>query len=218
MEKTKPNPIPIHYNLAVKKINLLDKNQNFKLLEVGAGHEILKQYLPKNIHYSSLDMGGDVWDVKPTLIFDLDSGKIPLKNNTFDIIVCNETLEHTMYPERIIEEIKRIAKKDAIFFFSMPNDYNFVSRSYYFVGHKSPIEESFKVVEKHLHIHRPRVQDIIDLFSKNFKIQEIDYTWESTHSNWSKTAKNIDKIINILAKVIPNLFARQVVIEAKRID
>lgn len=218
MEKTKPLPLPVHYNLAVKKINLLDKTQNLKLLEIGAGHELLKEYIPRDIHYFSLDMGGDVWDVKPTLIFDLDSGKIPLKNNTFDIIVCNETLEHTMYPERIIEEIKRIAKKDALFFFSMPNDYNFVCRFYYFVGHKSPIEEPFKIVEKHLHIHRPRVKDIIDLFSKNFKIQEIDYTWESTHSNWSKTAKNIDKVINILAKVIPNLFSRQVVIEARRID
>ena len=60
--------------------------------------------------------------------FNLDDGKMPIKNNSYDVIVCLETLEHTMYPERILLEIKRIAKKNALIFLSMPNDYNFVQR------------------------------------------------------------------------------------------
>jgi len=204
-----------HYKLAIKEISKLDKNKKF-LLEVGAGTQIIKNFLPQNIIYHTLDNIGNLLHKRYTFNHDLNSGRFPIKSDSYDIIICNDTLEHVMYPERVIEEIIRVAKKNAVFFFSMPNEYNFLMRFYYLIGKKTKTEETFKVVEKGLHIHKPRVKDIIDLFLKYFKIIKVEYIWQSRRSESSILIQGIDKIINFLAKIYPSLFARVVVIKAIR--
>lgn len=197
------------YNKILKSLNKLDKSKEFRLLEVGAGERIIEKFLPENINYQSLDFGKT-----HDFDFNLDNGKFPIKDNQYDIIVCTETLEHVMYPKKVIDEIIRVAKKDAIFYFSLPNEYNFIMRFYYLIGKKTLVDESFETVEKHLHIHKPRVKDIIDLFSKKFKIININYIWQSRKSMNSKIIKNIDILINLLTKISPNLFSRLVLIES----
>lgn len=198
------------YEKILESLKKLDKNKRFKLLEVGAGDRILKKFLNSNLDYDSLDFG-DSHDFN----FNLDEGKFPIKNDIYDIIICTETLEHVMYPKGVIEEIIRVAKKDAKFYFSLPNEYNFMMRLYYLIGKKTLIDEPFETVSKHLHIHKPRVKDIINLFSSSFKIEKIDYIWQSRKSVDSKFMKYFDKIINFLAQVYPNLFSRMVLVECK---
>ncbi|MCK5043536.1 methyltransferase domain-containing protein [Candidatus Pacearchaeota archaeon] len=198
------------YKCVVKFFNQLDHENKFKILEVGAGSRILKEFLSHNIVYHSLDIG-ESHDFN----FNLDKGKLPIQDNVYDFVVCTETLEHVLYPERVIKEIKRVAKKNALFFFSLPNEYNFVMRIYYLLGKKTFVDEPFQIVEKHLHIHKPRVKDIINLFAKHFHIDEIYFIWQSRKSMSSLLARKIDKLINILAKVSPSLFCRTVVIKAR---
>lgn len=183
---------------------------NFKLLEIGAQDELIKKYLPKNISYFSLDMYGN-----PDYKADLNEEKIPAKNNTFDILVCLETLEHTLHPKKIIEEIKRVTKKDGIFVLSMPNDYNLWLRLNYLFGIKSECtDEPWEVVTKFQHIHKPRVQDILSLFSSNFKIIKVIPLWQSRKGK-NYFFYSFDKIINFLAKIYPSLFARLIIVIAK---
>ena len=204
-----------HYRLAINEINKLRGAKKFRLLEIGAGPKMMEGFLPPNITYHSMDSCPDFWKTAHTFNHDLNSGKFPIKNESYEILVCNETLEHVMYPERVIEEIKRIAKKDAIFFFSIPNEYNFLMRLYYMLAIKTKTEEPFKVVEKGLHVHKPRVKDILDLFERHFKIEKVDYVWQSRQSENSHIARFIDRIIARLAKVYPSLFSRTVVVMAK---
>jgi len=170
----------------------------------------LKFVLPKNIRYYSLDMLG-----KHDYKFDLNKGKIPIKSNTFDILVYLETLEHTFYPDKVIGELKRITKKNGIFILSMPNEYNFWLRlNYLFAIKKENIDKPFEVVSRLQHIHKPRVKDILDLFSKHFEIIEVKPIWQSRLSS-RKFSYFLDKLIDILAKIHPNLFARLIVVIAK---
>lgn len=185
-----------------------------RLLDIGAADCLLKSFLPKDIKYYSLDIK-NYEKCKHNFLIDLDKEKIPGHNNFFDMVLCLDTLEHTIYPLKILEEIKRVAKKDALFIFSLPNEYNFLQRIYYFFAIKTQTEISWKVVEEHQHIHKPRIQDIKNLFVKDFKILSIIYHWESRMSSKNKFFKYIDKIINLLSKIIPNLFARDVVIVCK---
>lgn len=199
----------IHYAIALESLVKIKKNA--KLLEVGAGGCILKSLLPKNISYSSVDMFGS-----PTYKIDLNHKKIPEKDNTFDILVCLETLEHTLYPEKILQELKRVTKKSGLFILSMPNEYNLWLRLNYLFGIKKYQTDSpFEVVSKLQHIHRPRVMDIISLFGKHFEIEKIHYLWQSKLGYQSDFFYNVDKLIDFLAKVYPNLFARIVLIEGK---
>ncbi len=185
-----------------KKMNLLD---------VGAADHVLKPFLPKNIRYFSLDIK-DYPNCKQDFLLDLDRKKIPVKRGFFDIILCLDTLEHTMYPIKVIKELKRVAKKDAIFIFSLPNEYNFLQRIYYLLAIKRKTEMPWKVVEEHQHIHKPRVKDILSLLSSEFKVIKVKFHWESRKSSNSKFFAGIDRILSIMAQVYPNLFSRDVVV------
>ena len=205
------NSVENHYKLAIKDIKKLKANLN--LLEIGAGNHALKEFLPENITYETLDYASDFYGKKNTFDHNLNEGKIPIKDKSYDIIVCNDVLEHIMYPETVLKDIQRITKDDAIFFFSLPNEYNFVMRLYYLFSIKTKTEEPFKVVEKGLHIHKPRVKDIINLFSKDFNIKKIEYVWQSRKSSASGLFRGIDKFFQILAKIYPSLFSRVVVVK-----
>ena len=209
-------PTEGHYLLVIHSLRNLKTSNNLKILEVGAGPKTIEKFLPKNFVYHTMDNAESFWKEKYTYDYNVDKGEFPIKDGTYDVVICNETLEHVMYPERVIKEIMRVAKKDALFFFSMPNEYNFLSRIYFVIGKKTKVEEPFQVVEKGLHIHRPRVKDILNLFSRYFKIRKIDYSWQSRSSDNSGLARMVDKIIMILVPVWPSLFARTVSVKCTR--
>ncbi len=52
---------------------------------------------------------------------DLNSEKIPFPKNTFDAVYCGEVLEHTDSPEKVIREIRRILKRNALLVVTVPN-------------------------------------------------------------------------------------------------
>ena len=55
---------------------------------------------------------------------DISTEKFSFKDNTFDVVLCLETIEHVENPHHCIWEIKRILKKDGIFIISIPNAKN----------------------------------------------------------------------------------------------
>lgn len=203
-------PTERHYALPVHVLRALKTKRKLRVLEVGAGPKMIVQFLPQNMIYESMDNAENFWHETYTHHHNLDTGKFPIPNNRYDVVICNETLEHVMYPERVIEEIIRVAKPNALFFFSMPNEYNFISRAYFLLGKKTAVEETFKVVEKNLHIHRPRVQDILHLFSRHFELKKVDYVWQSRSSENSSLARALDTSLTFLAQLFPSLFARTV--------
>lgn len=199
-----------HYRIVFDFLSGIKENK--KILEIGAGDCILKLILPSNFSYESADMLGN-----PDYKVDLNKEKLPMKDETFDILICLETLEHTLYPEKVIEELKRITKKDGIFILSMPNEYNFWLRLNYLFAIKKKLTDSpFEVVSKLQHIHRPRVKDILDLFSKHFEIKQTYYLWQSGLAKKSNLFYYFDKFINFLAQIYPSMFSRLVIVTGKR--
>ncbi|OGJ13339.1 hypothetical protein A3K82_00375 [Candidatus Pacearchaeota archaeon RBG_19FT_COMBO_34_9] len=201
-----------YYLFILKELGNLPREREYKLLDIGAADKVPEKFLPKNIKYYSLDFKGD-YDYK----VDLDKGKIPIKKDTFDIIICTETLEHVLYPHKIMEEIIRIAKPNAIFILSMPNELNFYIRLQYLFNIKSDVQMPFKTIINHGHIHTPRTKDILDFFSNYVNIQKIHYCWYSRNFFISKGIKRnillaFDALINWLSKIRPSLFARNVTV------
>jgi SAM-dependent methyltransferase len=202
--------------LPIKTLQNLPKDKKFKLLDVGGGYNnYIKDFLPENIQYHSLDIRGE-----HNFIHNLDKFPIPIKDNTYDIVVCLETLEHTCYPDKVMKEFLRITKKDALFLVSMPNEYNFYSKINFLFSKKTDAQEPFQVIEKHLHIHLPRVKDVLQFFSKHLKIEQVDYQWYSrTGSNQNLKARFfvfLDKIFNKFSSLNPSLFARSVIIKGRK--
>ena len=49
---------------------------------------------------------------------------LPYKDNTFDMLVCTEVLEHLTFPEKAVKELARVAKKYIVI--SVPNEPLFI--------------------------------------------------------------------------------------------
>lgn len=205
--------IPVQYIMPIREIENFPSDQIYNLLDIGAGMRDIKKFLPKNIRYFSVDYNEDV---NHNIIIDLDKGSdgnghIPIKDKLFDIVLCLETLEHLQNPHRTMEEILRISKDDAWIFLSMPNEYNFWLRLQYLFGIKDNMKEPFQTVNKHLHIHLPRVKDIKKFFSSYLKIEGIYYGWNSY-----RAPKIFNKVLTKLSRIWPSMFTRVVVVSGTK--
>ncbi len=88
-----------------------------KILEIGVGNKTVSNYL-KNQGFNITTYDFDK-KLKPDFVGDVR--KMPFKNNSFDLVMCCEVLEHIPFSEfgRTLNEIRRISRKNAII--SIPN-------------------------------------------------------------------------------------------------
>jgi SAM-dependent methyltransferase len=59
---------------------------------------------------------------------DLEQGLIPFPNESFDIVICKDVLEHLVHPECILAEIRRVLKNDGYIVINIPNHFYFMMR------------------------------------------------------------------------------------------
>ena len=195
----------------LKLLKKYNKDKILKVIDIGAGSKPLENKVPKNMVYTSLDVDSNC---KPDIVCDLDK-KLPIKDKTYDFVICTEVLEHTLYPREIIKEIKRITKENGFIIITLPNEYNFYLRLKFLLGIQNNCEVPFREHLWENHIHKPRIQDLIKLYNECFEVKEIVYSWDSFSDK--KYLRFIDKIIRIfLMPVSKNLFARSAIMIGKR--
>tara|TARA_S200000501_G_C20830600_1_gene747038 strand:+ start:340 stop:1116 length:777 start_codon:yes stop_codon:yes gene_type:complete len=90
-------------------------NKKIKILHIAPEIcfiEIFKKN--KNFRYLTADLESPLADIK------MDVHKIPFENNYFDIILCNHVLEHVDNDILVLEEIKRVLKKNGFGILTVP--------------------------------------------------------------------------------------------------
>lgn len=123
------------------------------ILDVGCGLRPYERFF-KGCKYIGIDVeasGRDSNNKIPDKFYD--GLHIPFGDNSFDIAICTEVLEHCIDPEKLLSEIYRILKKDGILFFTMPfiwgeheTPYDF--RRYTSFGIKRKIEDAgFEIIQ-----------------------------------------------------------------------
>lgn len=90
-----------------------------------------------------------------------DAIKIPLDDNSVDVIVTFETIEHIENYQRFVEEMDRILKPEGIVLISTPNSLEFSKGN-------------------HFHLHEFEYQELVDLVKPHFKYIDSYYqgTWK----------------------------------------
>ncbi len=83
-----------------------------------------------------------------------DITNLVFEDDTFDVIICFETIEHVVDYEKSLMELKRVLKKDGILIMSTPNKYvysdsrnfknNYHFHEFYFEEYKSWIQKKFE--------------------------------------------------------------------------
>lgn len=76
--------------------------------------------------------------------------QLSLEDNSFDVVISLETIEHLVEPEEFIKEVKRVLRPGGIFVVSTPNDDEFMDDNEY-------------------HVHEFQFSELKDLIGRYFK-------------------------------------------------
>ena len=104
--------------------------ENMQILDVGCGDGVYEKLLDPEIIKNNNFFGLDISDLqreKSKAVFkeikgiDFEKDSIPYEDGRFDYAICSEVVEHLFYPEKILNEIKRVLKPGGILIFTTPN-------------------------------------------------------------------------------------------------
>lgn len=142
-----------------------------KLLDLGCSAPCSSMMNDAFLEYMGFGSGIDIEPRNSKFPFKIgDVKNIPHPDNSFDIIVAAEVLEHITEPEKALKEIKRILKPKGIFIFSTPNNNLFWRISWFFW------ELSFGGMWKHTHLIKYKEKQWIKMLKKYFNIKrKISY-------------------------------------------
>lgn len=163
-------------NRAKTIVSFFDDKQLGKTLDVGCGDGTLLYTISKDYKYKlkpyGIEISKDACKMAATKKINVKNGdvekKLPYIDQSFDTIICSEVLEHLVFPERTLSEIKRIAKKDTTVILTVPNIGYIKNRLKLLIG-KSPFEQGRYSSVEHLHFWTKKA--FIDLLEEiGFKI------------------------------------------------
>ncbi len=110
----------------------LDIKRNYKVLEVGGGHNphprsnmVVDKYIDSNYHRHS-----DLKVYKHQQFLEADGENLPFKDKEFDYSISNQVLEHTTDPEAFLKEQMRVSKRGYIEVPSVIGEYLFPKKAH----------------------------------------------------------------------------------------
>jgi 2-polyprenyl-3-methyl-5-hydroxy-6-metoxy-1,4-benzoquinol methylase len=154
-----------------------------KILDIGCGGGLMTECLPEYFPDAKI-YGCDISQAaiqharkygNGKVSYKVMTNKFPFPSNYFDACLCLDVLEHVPDDKFFLNEIKRILKKDGLFFSAIPCEGQAFTLSWFF----KKIGFLKNLTLKHVgHIHPEYTHNyIVKLFeSKNFKILQKKYS------------------------------------------
>lgn len=114
--------------LIIKLLGKIEMDE--KVLEVGCGAgNILKKVdrgkmFGIDLSFRMIEKSKIKLEGKDVKLLKCYAERMPFKDGSFDKIICTEVLEHVLDPNLILDEIKRIAKREAVVVLTIPHERN----------------------------------------------------------------------------------------------
>lgn len=153
-----------------KSINL---NKKSRILQIGCGPEDIINYFSIGELYA-IDPLADFYKEKFKLNYEnvhfsqARAEKLPFDDNFFDVVILSNVLDHVEDPIKALQEIKRVLKKEGIFYF----ENLFYQKGFIFLSKIwAPIKKT--ITKELFNVHHPhmfQINDLKFLLSKNFVI------------------------------------------------
>lgn len=120
-------------------------SNNSKTGPLGAGLDLAKNYLLKAMVTSP-----------KTPLVQGDAEKLPFRNDSFDLVLCSEVLEHVPDPKTVFRELVRVSDRYIVLTWAGENLFHFVMRKFRLVRVTDPFSEA-----GHGHINENRMSRTI---------------------------------------------------------
>ncbi len=147
------------------------------ILDIGCGIGIcMKMLASRSKKITGIDVYAIGAKINPDLDirkFDLNCGKLPFDDKTFDLVVATEVIEHTYYPHFVLREIKRVLRDDGHACISLPNSHNIYNRRDIFSG-KTVTDHGF---DSFAHHYFTNIKQNRELVATEFRIVREMYQW-----------------------------------------
>lgn len=134
-------------------------------------------------------------------VTDIQTEKTSFSDNYFDIIIFSEVIEHLLFPERALLELRRVLKDDGMIIVTTPNLLVFSNRVRMMLGIFEYKDASF-FERGHIHF---------------FTVSSLKKILTETGFTVDKTNNLIHPKVPVwLGNILPNLFAYQAIFRVKR--
>lgn len=166
-----------------------------KVLDIGVGDGIYEAILDENIRDRCQFYGIDVSPtqlqrakkyLKEAKVVDLNTQKLPYKNNFFDIIIASEILEHLFTPEKVLYDAQRVLKKGGYLLVTIPNASSLQLRLAIFLAGYSPLL-NYPTNKEHIRFFT--TSDIKKMINKNLEIIKVQGLGSFLFEKWNFFAK-----------------------------
>lgn len=117
-----------------KLYEIAGKPKGLKILDIGPQFGTVTQYFVKDNDVTIVDFNQHAVDYMKKkhgvkgMQADCDGKKLPFKDESFDLVICSEVLEHLFFYEETIAEIARLTKKGGMFIGTTPNAFTLRAR------------------------------------------------------------------------------------------
>lgn len=146
----------------------------------------------KNISYDTIDLDSPLADIKA------DICDLPIKNDSYDFILCNHVLEHIVDDEKAMKELYRVLKKGGTGIFQVP--LNMSNKQTYEDFTITDPKERNKAFGQYDHVRVYGMDFFERLKNVGFKVEKCEYTSKLSEEKKTKYCLPKKEIIPVCRK------------------
>lgn len=150
----------------------LPQRSGLRLLDIGCRDGTLTKHYTDGNEVVGIDVDDDALAAAreqcgiETHHLNLNANPLPFEDQSFDVVVAGEVLEHLQFPEVAVSEIHRVLRAGGSFLGSVPNAFRLPNRIRFLLG------RDYETDPTHLHQFSPAS---LRTLLKQFQDIEIDY-------------------------------------------
>ncbi len=147
------NPFYFARKNLFSQMKTLSSNIIGNVLDIGCGTKPYQNLFPCK-SYTGLEIDTPEMRKVSEIEYFYDGHTFPFKNETYDSIICNQTLEHVFNPDEFLEETNRVIKRGGKILLTIPfvwdehsQPYDYARYSSFGLAHLMK-NHSFKIIEQ----------------------------------------------------------------------